>query len=52
MPTELIAVASARISVSESPAKVPADASLVDIATISASVVAKLLPSCTIAAPS
>ena len=47
MPTELIAVASARICASLMPASLPAEASLVAISSISLSVVAKLLPSAT-----
>ena len=52
IPTELIAAASARISVSDSPTIVPADASLVAISVISDSVVAKLFPRATIVDPS
>jgi len=44
MPTEVSAVESARISSSVRPAEVAAPASLVDISTISFSVVAKLEP--------
>ena len=51
MPTEDIAAASAMISGSVNPANSPADARRVAIATISASVVAKLLPRPTITEP-
>ena len=52
IPTEDIAADSARISVSDNPAIVPADASLVAISVISDSVVAKLFPRATIVDPS
>ena len=52
MPTEDIAVDNARISCSDNPATVPADARRVAISTISRSVVAKLLPRSTMVLPS
>ena len=52
MPTEDIAAARAMISGSVSPASLPADARRVPIATISDSVVAKLLPRSTMTEPS
>ena len=52
MPTEDSAVATAIISASDSPMMAPDDASRVPMATMSASVVAKLLPRSTMVAPS
>ena len=52
IPTEVIAVANANISVSVNPATVPADAKRVAINAISSSCAAKLFPRSTIVEPS